>query len=317
MLGDARIWVITDGKIGDLVQCRGVARRLSALVEERVVAPDAPWDWISPRGPIPPGDRPGRVGSPIAPPYPNIVIASGRRTVPYLRAIKRAHPNTFTVFLKNPRLRSKAIDLVWAPVHDDLTGGNVFCTDTGPHPFTDQVLAEAKASGLARFATVPAPRVGVIVGGDSGSVKYDAAHSAQCAAAIAAGVAGRRALIVPSRRTPDALAKALKSALPTAWYWDGSGANPYLEILTTADQLIVTGDSHNMVSEACLAGVPLHVFRPEGLQPKLSRFLDRIEARGALKTLTGVADGFTPIPVDTSTEIAAEIAHRFNNRSRA
>ncbi|MBB5515600.1 hypothetical protein FHS89_001612 [Rubricella aquisinus] len=311
MLGDAHIWVITDGKIGDLVQCRGVARRLSHHVEERVVAPSAPWDWFSPRGPVPPRDHPSRAGSPIAPPFPALVIASGRRTVPYLRAIKRAHPATFTVFLKNPRIMDRAIDLIWAPVHDDIAGANVFCTDTGPHPFTQDVLNKASDSGKARFAALQAPRIGVILGGDSGSVTYDGAHAQKCAAAIAAGVGGQQAMVVPSRRTPDALAKAIRAALPNAWYWNGSGANPYLEVLTTADQLIVTGDSHNMVSEACLSGAPLHVFRPDRLQAKLTRFLDRMEARGALRTLDGPATPFQTERVDASGEIATEIARRF------
>jgi mitochondrial fission protein ELM1 len=311
MLGDAHIWVMTDGKIGDLVQCRGVARRLSTHVEERIVAPKAPWDWFSPRGPIPPADRPTQPGSPMAGPFPALVIASGRRTVPYLRAIKRANPATFTVFLKNPRIKDAAIDLIWAPVHDDISGGNVFCTDTGPHPFTQDVLDTAVERGKARFAALPAPRIGVILGGDSGAVRYDPAHAQTCATAIARGVAGHQALIVPSRRTPEALSAAVRSALPKAWYWDGSGANPYLEVLTTADQLIVTGDSHNMVSEACLSGAPLHVFRPEKLQPKLTRFLDRMEERGALKTLLDTADAFATTRIDASQEIATEIARRY------
>ena len=35
-------------------------------------------------------DRPGKAGSPLGPPFPDIVIACGRITVPYIRALKRA-----------------------------------------------------------------------------------------------------------------------------------------------------------------------------------------------------------------------------------
>ena len=79
-------WVLTDGKAGDEVQCLGVAEELGLTPEIRRVAPRAPFVWLMPWGPIDPREAPARPGSPIAPPFPDILIASGRRTVPYLRA---------------------------------------------------------------------------------------------------------------------------------------------------------------------------------------------------------------------------------------
>ena len=101
-----RLWVLTDGKAGDEQQCLGVAEALGGTVELRRVKPWAPFVWLMPYGPIDPFEAPGREGSPIAPPFPDVVIASGRRAVPYVRHVRRAsRRRTFTVFLKDPRHR--------------------------------------------------------------------------------------------------------------------------------------------------------------------------------------------------------------------
>jgi uncharacterized protein len=75
----ASCWVLTDGKAGDEAQCLGVAERLGLMAEPRHVKPRPPWVWLMPRGPIDPAEAPDRPGSPIAPPFPDICIASGRR----------------------------------------------------------------------------------------------------------------------------------------------------------------------------------------------------------------------------------------------
>ncbi|WP_442881052.1 ELM1/GtrOC1 family putative glycosyltransferase [Bosea sp. (in: a-proteobacteria)] len=115
------LWVLTDGKAGDEVQCLGVAERLGLAPEIRRVSPGRPWSWLMPRGPIDPREGPDRPGSPLRPPFPDIAIASGRRAVAYLRALKKAsNGRSFTVFLKDPRTGATAADLIWVPQHDRL-----------------------------------------------------------------------------------------------------------------------------------------------------------------------------------------------------
>ena len=97
-------WVLTDGKAGDEQPCLGVAEALGLDPEIRRVAPRPPFTWLMPWGPDRPARAPGRPGLPIAPPFPDLLIGSGRRAVPYLRYVKRASGGrTFTVFLKDPR----------------------------------------------------------------------------------------------------------------------------------------------------------------------------------------------------------------------
>ena len=72
-----RLWVLTDGKAGDEQQCLGVAEALGVAAELRRVKPRAPFVWLMPYGPIDPFEAPGRAGSPIAPPFPDVLDRLG------------------------------------------------------------------------------------------------------------------------------------------------------------------------------------------------------------------------------------------------
>ena len=120
-------------------------------------------------------------------------------------------------------------------------------------------------------------------------------------------------LITASRRTPDKLREAALIALKQHhhWIWKGEEPNPYVEILAYSDRLIITGDSHNMVSEALSVGVPVHVYRPPGLHKKLTEFLDRMEHQ---RFIQNISQGYARTEaqrLDSTPEIAAKILERF------
>src|SRR3954471_3337626 len=109
---DPSILVLSDGKAGDRNQCLGVAEAVVRLIGgghvEKTVAPRAPFSWLMPWGPPDPRD-----GGVLEPPYPGVAIASGRRVVASLRALKSRNPQCLTVFLKDPRTGTGAADLIW------------------------------------------------------------------------------------------------------------------------------------------------------------------------------------------------------------
>ncbi|MHA7873312.1 MAG: mitochondrial fission ELM1 family protein [Hyphococcus sp.] len=308
-----RVWVLSDGKIGDLVQCRAVAERLSPAFEERRIAPRAPWAWVAPWGPPDPRDAPVKAGSPIAPPFPDVVVASGRRALPYARAVKRANGGrSLVIFLKDPRAGRHAADIIWAPAHDRLARGNVFSTLTSPHGI-GSLLERARLNPAPAIADLPHPMLGVVLGGTGGgalydqAVAHDLARKIQHAAASFASVA-----VTPSRRTPDYLLGAVKEAVTgkNAVVWEGAGDNPYIDILANADTLIVTADSHNMMSEALATGTGVYVYRPPRLARKLDWFLSTLKARGAARFLNTSAEPFSIAPIDATDEIVGEIKRR-------
>ena len=312
-------WVLSDGKIGDEVQCFGIADELGLAPERRLIAPRAPWSWLTPYGPVDPREAPGRPGSAISPPFPDIAIAAGRRTVPYLRRVKTASGGrTFTIFVKDPYTGTGTADVIWIPEHDKLRGGNVIVTLTPAHRLRPAVFAAARAAPDPRLAGLPGPRVAMVLGGKG--VNHDfSAEDMSNLAGIAGAIAGSGAslMVTPSRRTPPEALAAIRSALAAAegagraFVWDGTGTNPYPQILAHADAILVTGDSANMVGEACVTGAPVHVYEPSGGHPKVTRYLDRLTEVGAVRRWSGRLEHWTYAPIDSAPVTAAAIAERF------
>jgi mitochondrial fission protein ELM1 len=312
-------WIITDGKAGDEVQCVGVAEALGARWELRRVAPRPPFLWLMPRGPIDPREAPHRPGSPLAPPFPDIAIASGRRAVPYLRALRRAAgARTFTVFLKDPRTGTGSADLIWVPTHDGLRGANVIVTTTAPHGIRASDLEALRAAPDPRLATLPAPRVAVLVGGDSRHHRFTPDDIARFLSGLdALAASGRVLMITASRRTPPPLRDALAALASRTggFFWDGSGTNPYRAILALAEHVVVTADSTNMVGEAAVTGRPLLVFEPSGGHAKITQFLRELMRAGVAHPFQGRAEGATYAPIDATPLIAQAIRAAMADRT--
>jgi mitochondrial fission protein ELM1 len=305
------VWVLGSGRIGHEVNARGVVEALGWPHEFRPVAPRFLYGRLAPWGPVDPRD-PAAQG-----PAPDIVIASGRVTVPYARAWKRA--GAFVAFLQDPRWARREMDLIWVPEHDALRRPNVIASLTSPHPFSPARLAEARAAPDPRLKALPGPRCAVSLGGPSGAQSFTLRDIARLADAVRAIRAqGFAVMATPSRRTPPDLAAAVREAVGEGYFWDGSGDNPYLAMLALADAVLVTGDSANMVGEATATGRPVHVFEPTGGRAgKLARFIDALVARGAARRWAGRLETFTYKPLDSSGEIAAEIKRRFALRGVA
>jgi mitochondrial fission protein ELM1 len=306
------VWVLTDGKAGDEGQCIGVAERLGVVPEIRRVKPRKPWSWLMPRGPIDPREAPDRPGSPLSPPFPDIAIASGRRAVAYLRALRKASNGmTYTAFLKDPRSGAGAADLIWVSEHDRLRAGNVLVTTTSPHRLTPQKLAAARVAPPAAIASLPRPRVAVLVGGDSRHHRFTPADIERFAAALDALAATGAALMgSPSRRTSPALASAVSAVFARhgGWWWDGAGENPYLAMLANADAVIVTADSTNMIGEAAATGAPVLVFEPQGGHAKITALIAALQRQGVVHRFCGRLEGERYEPIDSTPVIADAIS---------
>jgi len=308
-------WIISSGLIGHEINCRGIASALGLTPQIRRVAPRLLFAAFAPFGPIDPREASHRAGSPIAPPFPDLLIASGRRAVPYLRYLKRASKGrTFTLFMQNPRTGIRAADVIWVPEHDGLRGDNVIVTLTSPHILRADVLAAARQTTDPRIADLPRPRIAMVLGGDSVNHKFEAEDVSALTGIVEFVLRqGYGLMVTPSRRTPNTLRAAIRQALgdAQALFDDGTGANPYVDILANADAIIVTGDSVNMVGEAVATGVPIHVYEPSGGHPKMTGFLERLVAEGAVRRWRGCLEQFTYAPIDATPLIAREVARRY------
>ncbi len=319
-LAGLRGWLITDDKAGMQVQARGVAEALGLDWELKEVAPRGFWRFAAPYGPPDPRDGFAPGGS-LAPPWPDVAIATGRLSIPYVRTLKRrAGVGTFTVVLQDPKTLASTADLIWVPEHDRRRGANVITTLTAPHGFSDDRLASLRASVPAAIATLPGPRVAVILGGKNAVYKFTDADDDRLEASLASiARLGASFMITPSRRSHQRLIRAVERATQGAprFMWDGTGENPYPAFLAHADYFVVTGDSVNMTGEPLATGRPVYVFEPSGGSAKFRRFHESLRRYGATRALPvevkNLEDWSYP-PLDSAVEIARAIEQRLGRR---
>ncbi|HKJ89123.1 MAG TPA: ELM1/GtrOC1 family putative glycosyltransferase, partial [Gammaproteobacteria bacterium] len=137
-------WVLSDGKPGMENQCLGLAEALGVDFRVKRVSPRLPWRRLPPQLWFAPLHAPSRQSDALAPPWPDILIATGRQTVALSMAIRRASAGrTYTVQIQNPGVALRHFDLVVPPRHDNCRGHNVLATRGALHRVTPERLAEA------------------------------------------------------------------------------------------------------------------------------------------------------------------------------
>jgi hypothetical protein len=316
LLARPSVWVLSDGRAGHEAQTLGIAEALGLTAQIRRVAPRKFFAFLAPYGPIDPQDAPARPESPLAPPYPDIVIAAGRRTVSYLRHVRSASKGaTFTVFLNDPRTGPATAHIVVAPRHDALEGANVLRPLTPANRITDSRLAAARETPDPRIVALPPPRIAMLIGGNSRHYRFlekDVENVAAVARALMSQ--GVSVMATASRRTPAPLVDALRETLrgQRAFLWEGAGDNPYMSMLANAATIFVTSDSVNMLGEAAATGAPVYFYEPTGGHTKLTAYMEGLVAHGAARRWSGALERWSYPPLNSTAEIAAAIAHAYD-----
>jgi mitochondrial fission protein ELM1 len=276
------VWVFADDRPGNTNQCIGVAEALGFGYVAKTIRHD-PLRVQIPNpliGASVIALRPD-LRADLCPPWPDIVIAGGRRNAPIARWVKQqsiraGQRPTFLVQLMWPGWPAGDFDLICLPSHDRLrTHRNLLITQGAPHRCWPETVSAAAAEWrdqIPNLATLPRPWIAVLVGGSTKRHPFAQHHMmelAQSAEALATQTGGSL-LVSTSRRTDPILVDTLQSALsrPHFFYpWTEGSANPYIAMLGLADQLVVTGDSLSMCSEAAAQGKPLFIFAPPGIAP--------------------------------------------------
>lgn len=314
----ADCWVVSDGKPGMENPCRGIADALGCDPVLKRIALRRPWRALVPFWRWGLGAAFSPAGDPVAPPWPDLLIASGRQSVAAsLYARQASGGRTFTVQFQDPQISPRHFDLVVVGKHDRLTGDNVLAVRGSPCRVTPALLATARRRFADQLAALPSPRVAVLIGGSNRVFDMTPAVAAELAARLATLSAdGAGLMVTASRRTGTQNEAVLRQALAPAVaagravFWDGAGENPYYGYLAWADAAVVTGDSVNMLSEAGAAGLPTHVVELDGGSPKFRRMLDGFYADGAARPFTGALESWTPPRDNAADAVAAEIRRR-------
>ncbi|BBP04834.1 hypothetical protein TPL01_12450 [Sulfuriferula plumbiphila] len=302
-------WVLSNGIIGMDNQSFGLAHALGLEVIKKTVVPTTPWKYLPPQLWIKPLQALGAGSDSLAPPWPSVVVGTGRLTVALSIAIKRASGGrTFNVRIQNPQVALRDFDWVIAPLHDRCNGKNVIETLGAVNSVTAERLRQAAEQFAVRLAHLPRPLLGVLVGGTNRSVRVDTglAHTLADKLIHAAATRGAGIVVTPSRRTAPEVVAVLQQRLSdvASVIWDGTGDNPYLGYLALADYLVVTADSVNMASEACFTGKPVFIEGLTGANNKFEQFHRELQARGYTRPFAGeLADWHYP-PLDETSRVA-------------
>ena len=305
-------WWITNGAAGFRTQARGLAEAVIPGAVEKTVdvkglwslAPQALW-WMTLMGLDPKKDR-------VEPPWPDVVVSCGRKAAKVAIAIKRAsRGRTLAVHIQHPLAPPSEFDLIIPMRHDPpIAGPNVVPIDLALHDVTPVVLAAAAEAWRGRFAGLPRPLTGVLLGGTTKRHEFTVEQGRALVERLKALRAEGGLAITPSRRTPEPVKALLREAFADdagVFLWDETGDNPYRGILALGDRLVVTGDSVSMVSEAVATGHPVAVFDLGGGK-RHRRFVQNLVER----QIVSLADG-SPFTAGTglnSTPQATEALRR-------
>lgn len=205
--------------------------------------------------------------SPLPPPWPDLVLCSGRGAEAVSFWLKRQNPKLRIVFIGTPWSALHRFDLViTTPQYRLPRGPNVLHLTLPLHDAGPEKIAAQARLWEPRFAHLPRPFTAVLVGGSSGPYLFTPQSAARLGreATELARRKGGSLLVTTSARTGEAAVAALEAAIcvPHSLYrWQGpSGENPFHAFLGLADEIVVTADSVSMLAEASATGKPVHLF---------------------------------------------------------
>lgn len=313
-------WIVSDGRRGMENQALGIAEALAQRLPgltlvTKVIHPRAPWRWLPESLFGRPWPLPflalGRDSDPLTPPWPDLLIACGRKTVAYSVAIRRlSGRKTFVVQTQDPRLAPRYFDLVVPPRHDDLRGDNVFSVLGSPNRIRPDALAEAADTFGPLLSTLPRPLVGVLIGGSSRHYTLGEAKAQEITGTLKGLLAqGYGLAVTPSRRSPQDIVEQMKRDLagPQTYFWDGTSDNPYFGLLALCDYLLVTEESTNMLTEAAVTGKPVYMIRLDGHSEKFAKLHEDLEAAGIARWFEGSLEPWTYKPLRETERVADHI----------
>lgn len=249
----------------------------------------------------------------LSPPWPDLVIATGRRSAPVARWIKRQSRGvTKTVQLGRPRTPLSAFDLIiTTPQYGLPAAANVIEI---PLPFvaSRNVDALELAAWRRAWASLRRPLIAVAIGHAKFPLKMgrrEARLLGQRLNSLADRMQGSLLLIASPRSVTDFIERieAEISAPCVAYQTFDPRRNPYPAALAGCDHFVVTSDSVSMISELISTGKPVEVFELPERRLKL-----KWRARAGLSAWLSRSGALQP-PRDVSGMVRAMIRNGYVN----
>lgn len=302
------VWIITEGLVGTENQCIGIAEAMGVTPIVKRVALRQPWKFLSPYLGL---ECALTFSEPLNPPYPDILITSGRKAIAASRYIKKkSDGKTFTVHVQDPRINPKQFDKVVVPQHDPTRGENVIVTVATPNRITQDRLNTAHAEFAPVFARMGSPRLAVLIGGSTKRHQFTRDEAKALAEKL---LPMKNMMITTSRRTGADNTDYLKTVLsPQNYFYDTVSPNPYMGMLAWADVILVTADSTAMISEAATTGKPVYVLPMKGLTKRQAQLVENLKTHGAVRIFEGYIAQWDYPPLNDAETVAKSIIKGFS-----
>lgn len=295
--------------IGTQNQCAALAQAIGVSPEIKTISLKYPWKfftpWIRHFHPC----ALTKDSTKLQAPWPDLVIASGRKAIAASLWIKKQSKNrTKLVIVQSPIIKDNRFDLVIAPYHDQYHAPNALPITGALSLITADVLAQARIDWQSRLEALPAPRLAVLIGGNSRKHTFTMDIAKNLVSQLRTLNQTYSLMITASRRTPPDIQDYLRKSLhsPTCFFWDGTGDNPYRGFLAWADALLVTEDSVSMVSEAVSTGKPVHILKMDSTSDRFDRFYQHLLQQNYIRWFTGEIDFWDYDPPDDLARAAIE-----------
>lgn len=307
-----RLWLLLGQRRGDNGQLLALGEALGVPFETRTMG----YGWMARARmklfPVGIGHLTADSRRWLKPPWPDLIIGIGRRTVPVARWIQRqSGGQTRIVRLGHPRAPNPLFDLVVTtrqyPVPD---GDNVLRLPLAMNRF--RVPPKPSAEEAALLNRLPRPHLLLSLGGTAPMWRLDmpGLKDALAKLRMRAAQSGGTLIAIGSPRTPSEAIELIRASTGAVLIEDG--AVRYAVALADADEQFVTADSVSMISEAVLTGKPVGLIPVEpdargrrrlGADLATTRIRDPrrfwadVEQRGLVGTVEHPAKGKVEDPV--------------------
>ena len=261
-----RVWVLAGARGGDNQQLFRLAESLGWPWERRHLA-------FNPLHLLPPwmlGERAvsrrRRDSDPLQPPWPDLVLACGKRSAPVARWIRRqSGGRTRLVHLGRPRAPLGVFDLILStPQYRLPARDNILHLTAALNRRAPAELEAAAREWASRLDQLPRPWYALVVGGNRWPYVLSPKAAARLGGEASDWVAqqGGSLLVTTGPRTPPKAASCLAEAITVPAYchrFGDPGANPYTAFLALADGFLVSGDSGSALAETAATGRPVWI----------------------------------------------------------
>ena len=316
------IWTLTDNRPGNNSQVLGVAQYINYPYKKIKVTYN---NFFFLRSIFGNGSSIGFTKDTISlaeEPWPDLIISAGRRAAHFASWVKtRSKISTKLVSIMFPGRRIyNNFDILAIPKHDNIFkvkhSSKIIRINGAPTYISDSILAQQKAQFSEIFDNFPKPLIAVLVGGDTKKYKYTLqdTYSFLNDISFLSKTSNGTFLLATSRRTSNMMQSILHEGIPNLGHssiWGRENINHYLSYLALADEIIVTGDSITMCSEALSTKKPVYIYLPPGLRnTKYSRYAEDMFNIGYAKPFEGKLDSWKSNYLSSELSLADIISKR-------